>query len=131
MNCKLIYIPVDNFSESLNKIPGIKEEIIKVFCKRINFVELRINNHIQHSTRKRFIDTISFIFKHLNSPEQNQPQKGTVLRYSINDLSEMVGTSKKSLSKLINEYEQNNLLHVQGDNIIIHDINKFREIVEV
>jgi CRP-like cAMP-binding protein len=131
MNCKLIYIPVDNFSESLNKIPGIKEEIIKVFCKRINFVELRINNHIQHSTRKRFIDTISFIFKHLNSPEQNQRQKGTVLRYSINDLSEMVGTSKKSLSKLINEYEQNNLLRIQGDNIIIHDISKFREIVEV
>ena len=131
MNCKLIYIPVDNFSESLNKIPGIKEEIIKVFCKRINFVELRINNHIQHSTRKRFIDTINFIFKHLNSTKQNQHGKGTVFRYSINDLSEMVGTSKRSLSKLIKEYEQNKLLKVQGDIVIIRDIRKFKEIVEV
>ncbi|MCK5101631.1 MAG: cyclic nucleotide-binding domain-containing protein, partial [Cyclobacteriaceae bacterium] len=87
LNCKLIYIPSDNFSKSLNKIPGINEEIIKVFCKRINFVELRINNHIQHSTRKRFIETINFIFKHLNSPEQNKSLKGPVLRYSINDLS--------------------------------------------
>jgi CRP-like cAMP-binding protein len=67
----------------------------------------------------------------LNSPEQNQPLKGTVVRYSINDLSEMVGTSKKTLSKIIKEFENNNLLHVQGDNIIIHDISKFREIVEV
>ena len=131
LNCKLIYIPSDKFSESLNKIPGINEEIIKVFCKRINFVELRINNHIQHSTRKRFIETINFIFKHLNSPSQNQLGEGTVLRYSINDLSEMVGTSKKSLRKLINEYEHNNLLQVQGDNIIIHDISKFREKAEV
>jgi CRP-like cAMP-binding protein len=131
LNCKLIYIPSDKFSESLNKIPGIKEEIIKVFCKRINFVELRINNHIQHSTRQRFIDTISFIFKHLNFPEKNKSLKGPVLRYSINDLSEMVGTSKRSLSKLINEYEHNNLLQVQGDIIIIHDISKFREIAEV
>jgi CRP-like cAMP-binding protein len=131
LNCKLIYIPSDKFSESLNKIPGIKEEIIKVFCKRINFVELRINNHIQHSTRQRFIDTISFIFKHLNFSEKNKSLKGPVLRYSINDLSEMVGTSKRSLSKLINEYEHNNLLQVQGDIIIIHDISKFREIAEV
>ena len=131
LNCKLIYIPSDKFSESLNKIPGIKKEIIKVFCKRINFVELRINNHIQHSTRKRFIETINFIFKHLNSPGQNKSLKGPVLRYSINDLSEMVGTSKKSLRKLINEYEHNNLLQVQGDIIIIRDISNFREIVEV
>lgn len=130
-NCRLIYIPTANFSELLNRIPRIKEEIIKVFCKRISFVELRINNHIQHSTRQRFIDTISFIFKHLNSSERNQPLKGTVLRYSISDLSDMVGTSKKSLSKLIKEYEQTNLLQVQGDNIIIRDISKFREIAEV
>ena len=131
LNSKLIYFPANNFSELLNKISGIKEEIIKVFCKRISFVELRINNHIQHSTRKRFIDTISFIFKHLNFPGKNKSRKGPVLRYSINDLSEMVGTSKKSLSKLINEYEHNNLLQVQGDIIIIHDISKFREIAEV
>ena len=131
LNCKLIYIPSEKFSESLNKIPGIKEEIIKIFCKRINFVELRINNHIQHSTRKRFIDTINFIFKHLNSTKQNQHGKGTVFRYSINDLSEMVGTSKRSLSKLIKEYEQNKLLKVQGDIVIIRDIRKFKEIVEV
>ncbi len=130
-NCRLIYIPTANFSELLNRIPRIKEEIIKVFCKRISFVELRINNHILHSTRQRFIDTINFIFKHLNSPEQNHSLKETVLRYSINDLSEMVGASKKSLSKLIKEFEHNNLLHVQGDNIIIHDISKFREKAEV
>lgn len=131
LNCKLIYIPSDVFSKSLNQISGIKEEIIKVFCKRINFVELRINNHIQHSTRKRFIDTINFIFKYLYPSNQNQPETGTAFRYSINDLSEMVGTSKKTLRKLINEYEQNNLLHVQDDIIIIHDISKFREIAEV
>lgn len=130
-NCKLIYISADNFSESLNRIHGIKEEIIKIFCKRINFVELRINNFIQHSTRKRFIDTINFIFKHLNSPKHIKPLKGIVLKYSISDLSEMVGTSKKSLRKLIKEYEHNNLLQVQGDSIIIHDISKFREFAEV
>jgi CRP-like cAMP-binding protein len=94
-------------------------------------VELRINNHIQHSTRKRFINTIDFLFKHLNFPEQSKPSTKTVLRYSINDLSEMVGTSKRSLSKLINEYERNNLLQVQGDIIIIHDISKFREFAKV
>lgn len=130
-NCKLIYISADNFSESLNRIHGIKEEIIKIFCKRINFVELRINNFIQHSTRKRFIDTINFIFKHLNSPKHIKPLKGIVLKYSISDLSEMVGTSKKSLRKLIKEYEHNHLLKVQGGNIIIHDISKFREFAEV
>ncbi len=126
--CKLIYIPSDNFSESLDRIPGIKEEIIKVFCKRINFVELRINNHIQHSTRQRFINTINFIFKHLKPPQQKHSKKGTVVRYSINDLSEMVGSSKKSLSKLIKEFENENLLHFQGDRIMIHDMSKFREI---
>ena len=130
-NCKLIYISSDNFSESLNRIQGIKEEIIKIFCKRINFVELRINNQIQHSTRQRFINTINFIHKNFNSPKQNQSLKGTVVRYSINDLSEMVGSSKKSLSKLIKEFEDNNMLRFQGDNIIIHDISKFQEMVEV
>ena len=43
----------------------------------------------------------------------------------------MVGTSKRSLSKLIKEYEQNKLLKVQGDIVIIRDIRKFKEIVEV
>lgn len=130
-NCKLIYIPAANFTESLNRIHGINEEIIKIFCKRINFVELRINNYIQHSTRKRFINTINFIVKHLNSPGKTQAQKSTVLKYSINDLSEMVGTSKKSLRKLIKEFEQNNLLDVQGEHILIHDISKLQEIKEV
>lgn len=128
--CKLIYIPANNFNELLNRIPGVKEEIIKVFCQRISLVELRINNHIQHSIRLRFIDTINFIYKHFVSPEQNQPSKRTALRYSINDLSDMIGTSKKTLSKLIKEYEHNNLLRVKGDNIIINDISKFRKIVE-
>lgn len=126
--CRLFYIPANNFNELLNRIPGIKEEIIKVFCQRISLVELRINNHIQHSIRQRFIDTINFIYKHFVSPEQN---KRTALRYSINDLSEMIGTSKKTLSKLINEYEHNNLLRVQGNNIIINDISKIKKIVEV
>lgn len=130
-NCKLIYISSANFSELLNRIPRIKEEIIKVFCKRISFVELRINNHTLHSIRQRFIDTINFIFKHLNSLEQNQLPKGTVLKYSLNDLSEMVGTSKKSISKLIRDFEKSNLLEIQGDNILIHDIRKFREIATV
>ncbi len=131
LNCKLIYFPAAKFSELINKIPGIKEEIMKEFCKRINFIELRINNHSQHGARRRFIDTINFIFKHLNSTEQNQNLKGPVLRYSLNDLTEMVGTSKKTLSNLIKEFENNNLLQVQGDNIIILDINQFRKIAEV
>jgi CRP-like cAMP-binding protein len=131
LNCKLIYFPAANFSKLINKIPGIMEEIMKEFCKRISFVELRINNHIQHGTRRRFIDTINFIFKHLHSTEQNQTLKGPVLRYSLNDLTEMVGTSKKTLSNLIKEFENNNLLQVQGGNIIILDINQFRKIAEV
>ena len=88
-------------------------------------MELRIKYYILQSTRQRFIDTIDFIYKHLNPPEQNQQLKGTELKYSINDLSEMVGTSKKSLGKLIEEFKSNNLLHVQDDNIIIHGIGKF------
>lgn len=125
MDCKLIYISADNFSKSLNKIPGIKEEIIKIFCKRIEFVELRIKYYILQSTRQRFIDTIDLIYKHLIPQEQNQQLKETVFRYSIKDLSEMVGTSKKSIGKLIEEFKSNDLLHVQDDNIIIHDIGKF------
>ena len=131
LSCKLIYISSDNFSELINRIPGIKEEIMKVFCKRLNFVELRINNFMQNNPKQRFIDTITFIIKHMNPRVKNQSLEGTVFNYSLNDLSEMVGTSKNTMKEIIEEFEHKNLLRVQDDTIIIFDPIKLQDIEQV
>lgn len=127
--CKLLYLPKISFDETLEKMPGLREEIMKAFCKRINIVELKINNIMQHSIRQRFLSTILYITNHLQYHLKIHENGKIHIEQSFNDLSEMMGTSKKQMEKAIHEFEENGLLHVHEGHLIINDICKLLETI--
>lgn len=108
-----IFIPVKDFTKLLEEYPIFKNKIIQTLCDRINYTTNRVNSMKSQNIKTRFLNTILLLL-------EKEGIKKTEVNYSINELSELTGTSKQYIKKLITEFEGKNLLEIKENRLIIN-----------
>lgn len=116
-----VFISTDEFRDMLNNYPEFKQEIIQVLCDRITSTRKRISNIKTQSIKQRFLDTILFLIdlKDLNKTK-------VTIQYTIDELSELTGTSKQYIQKLLKEFHQKKLIDKLKDNFMVINVDRLQ-----
>jgi CRP/FNR family transcriptional regulator len=122
-DCRVLFVPENKFKELLIEYPELKEELIKTICARIAYTEERIIKFKKESLRKRFLDTLLFFGK-------KEQEKNTAIRikYSLLDLTEIMGSTKQNIKRLLDEFERQRLLKFDSHTIVIRDLSRLEQL---
>ncbi len=110
-----VFIPTNDFKKLLNDYPTFKKDIIQILCDRINYTRNRICNIKSQNIKERFLNTILLL---VGKEEVNKTK--VKISFSVDELSELTGTSKQYIKKLITEFQRKKLLEIKGDKLIIN-----------
>ncbi len=115
-----IFIPLNDFKKLLEDYPIFKNNIIQILCDRINYTIDRVNNMKSQNIKTRFLNAILLLID-----KEGGDKTKVKINYSINELSELTGTSKQYIKKLITEFESKNLLEIKENRLILN-LNEFK-----
>ena len=115
-----IFIPLPDFKKLLEDYPTFKNNIIQILCDRINYTIDRVNNMKSQNIKTRFLNAILLL---IDNEDKNKAK--IKINYSVIELSELTGTSKQYVKKLITEFESKNLLKICNNSLVIH-MNEFK-----
>lgn len=111
----------EDFKSLLKDHPEFKQEIIKILCNRITSTRMRVSNIKTQSIKQRFLDTLMFLIdnKELETTKVD-------LRFTIDELSELTGTSKQYIQKLLKEFHQKKLIEKLRENFMVVNVDKLQ-----
>ena len=112
---KIIFIPTADFKKILVDNAAFKAEIIQELCNRISFTRKRVSNMKSQNIRERFLNALMMLVD-INGSKGSSVN----IYYSIKELSELAGTSKQYIKKLVSEFQQKKLLIVKGDSLTVN-----------
>jgi CRP-like cAMP-binding protein len=118
-----VFIPSKDFAKLLDEYPTFKTKIIQILCDRITYTRNRVNNIKSQNIKERFLSAILLLV----DKDQLNKSKATI-HFSIDELSELTGTSKQYVKKLIIEFQNKNILEAKGDSLIVN-MTEFKQTV--
>lgn len=101
------------FRKILENEPDFSRYIMDLLCDRIAFTTQRTKSLMEKSSKYRLIKEIS------NAVSENL---STIIPYSLEELSESVGVSKRLIRSIISEFEQKGLLVRTKNQLHIRDL---------
>lgn len=119
-NSSVVFIPDSVFNQILSENPKFKQFIFSSLIYRIKYTEYRLKTFKSKSTKQRFVQAIL-----LNKRNLNPSATGFKLKYSLSELAELVGSSKRHIQKLINEFQKANILKVDERFLTILNMESF------
>lgn len=102
-----------DFSKILTKDPSFSRKIMDLLCNRIRLTDTRTKTLLKSSSRCRLIKEIVQRVNDSGSKEVD---------YSLDDLAEIVGVSKRLIRNLLSDLEKKKLLERIKNRLIIHDL---------
>lgn len=118
----VIFIAKTNFRELLTEYPTFKQELVKIMCARIAYTEEYITHFKKESLKKRFLEMLIFFGK--KEMTKNKPLRITL---SLSDFTELIGSNKRHIKKLLEELEHQRLLTIENEAIIIQDLPRLEK----
>jgi len=102
-----------DFTNLLTKNPGFSRMIMDLLCNRIRLTNTRTKTLLKSSSRCRLIKEI---VRKVNESDSKD------IDYSLDELSEIVGVSKRLIRNLLSDLEKKKLLERIKSRLIIHDL---------
>lgn len=102
-----------DFTKLLTKNPSFSRMIMDLLCNRIRLTNTRTKTLLKSSSRCRLIKEIVLRVNDSGSKDVD---------YSLEDLSEIVGVSKRLIRNLLSDLEKKKLLERIKNRLIIHDL---------
>ena len=124
--CKAIFFSNDTFAELIKHYPALKPRLLSMLCKRIRFMEMRMNNMLYQSIDERLMETLLFFAERENGQETGKRQKSLPINYTIKEIAEMVGTSLSCLKRRIRALKGQELINFDGNRLLINDVDKLK-----
>jgi len=102
-----------DFEKMLISNPEFSRTIMEMMCERINLTQVRLKKLLKYSSKYRLITEII-----------NKVKKTGVktIDLTMDELSELIGVSKRLVRKLVIELEDKKLLQRKKNELIIHDL---------
>lgn len=118
--CKVCFIPESEFKTLIEKEPLVSAEIMKALCKRIHFVERRINDTFLKDTPTRLAELLLLIANEI------QPNKENAIYYSMDELADIIGSTTNYVNKLIIRLKNTGVISRNGKNLCINSMEKLK-----
>lgn len=130
--CELLVIDRQQFLDLLEKTPAIAVRFLHVLAGRLRRLS-------QRSEDAAFLDVPSRLARSLLDlatrfgERRRSPQSGIfiALKLSQQELGDMVGATRESVNKHLNEWTRQGFLELQGGRMIISDVESFRRIAQL
>lgn len=121
-DCRALFIPEKQFRQLLAEYQQLKEELIKIICSRIAYTEERIVRFKKESLKKRFLETLLFFGK-----KELMKNDAARIHFSLLDFSEIIGSTKQNIKRILDELERQRLLKIENHTIIIRDLSRLEQ----
>ncbi|MDX2362288.1 MAG: Crp/Fnr family transcriptional regulator [Crocinitomicaceae bacterium] len=112
-DCKIVKISHDEFQMMLEENQIFGKTIIEMMCNRIKYTNNRLRSVMTNTSRFRLINEII---------NKSRETKNQTIFYSLEELSELVGISKRLVRSMLAELEKKTLLSRSKNAIIINDL---------
>ncbi len=117
-----ISIPISEFKPFMNVQPDLSNKVLSLIGKRLESAEDRLEALIFKDARTRIIEFIK------DSATKRGRKIGyeTLLKHCLTqqDIANLTGTSRQTVTSVLNDLRKSNLIHFNRNSILIRDIAK-------
>lgn len=117
-------ISKDKFLELLYRKPGIANTFIKLLSGNIRGREEQLLGFAYHSVRKRVANALVQVAEKFALAGQNE----CLIRVSRDDLAALAGTANETISRMLSDFKDENLISKEGNAIRILSLSKLKTI---
>ncbi len=119
MEGELIVIRIADFNELLMKYPEMTIKVMQIMGKKILDLQERIQGFISKDVQHRLTHVLMKLAAEHGIPQE----KGVYISLPITnqDFANMVGTSRETINRTLNEMKKKNLLTADRSGIFIYD----------
>jgi CRP/FNR family transcriptional regulator, cyclic AMP receptor protein len=123
-DAELIVIRIDDFDEVLMKHPSIAIKVMKIMGQKILTLQERVQDFISKDVQHRIIQALV----RLAEDHGEKTAKGIYIDIPITnqDFANMVGTSRESINRILNQFKKQRLLTADRQGILIHDLEELQ-----
>ena len=112
------FIPAPELKALLNNEPIAFIRLMRNLCQKINFVEQRITSISKKSIREQCAELLISIATQHNL----ENDKKLTINFSVMDLASLVGTTKNYLYKILEDFNNKEILSVRNRKLFIHNM---------
>ncbi len=124
-NTELLLINKDDFFDLLYKNPGVARKFIHLLSGNIREKEEQLLRLAYHSVRKKVADAlVSISLKFRDNPTADE----CLIQVSRDDLAAMAGTANETISRMLADFREENLISKEGNAIRLHSIERLKNI---
>lgn len=127
-SCQLIFFPNEQFKDILKQHPNFKNNILKMLCNRISFMEMRTKNMLYQNIDERLIETLLFLAVKESNKKIVPIQSDLQINYTKKELAEMVGASTEYLRRRIKELKDKKAIDYSNNWFLVKDLNRLRQL---
>lgn len=117
----LIVLNNDRLEELIRSNSELALELIKVMAKRLQDISKQINSLALRDAIGR---TISTLIRLAEEKGEKSGDKITIKEISRQEFASMVGTTRETVTRILNQMSKENLLELDRQKIIIRDIKR-------
>lgn len=121
---KVLAIGTNDFKKFLCNNPSLSIRLSSRIGSKLKAAQKRIENFIFKSARSRIIDFIKDI-----AQKQGQPIGYEVLIKNFlthNEIASLIGTSRQTVTIVLNELKKSNQIHIDRKNVLVRDIENLQ-----
>ena len=123
-DCELVVIERRDFIRFMEHQPLLAKNLIDMLCARIRWISDHVEQVIFPGLSGRLAKAL------IRLVDKNSTTPSLKIVITQQEISEMVGTSRESVNKLLRDWKDRNLVHVQRGTLTIVDIKTLRQLAE-
>ncbi|HET6872821.1 MAG TPA: Crp/Fnr family transcriptional regulator [Sporolactobacillaceae bacterium] len=122
---QIVFIRVDDFNALLTEKPGIALKVMKIMGQTIKMLTERVQELMSNDVHHRTIHTLL----RLANDNSQKDEEGILLNTPITnqDLANMVGTSRETINRLLNQFKKEGLIEINKRKIRIKDMQSLKD----
>lgn len=124
-DCTIASIRRDDLRRVLSSNPAMTQRFRTIMGRRLRALEHRLADIAFKSVPQR----LATVLINLTQPPATPNDTPVVLRYTHQQLAEMIGSYRETVTKAIGEFREAGLIRVDDDVIYLTDITRLRELM--
>jgi CRP/FNR family transcriptional regulator len=118
------FIPKEYITQIIEKCPSVNLKIMISLCKEINEIEEKINSITHKNVVNRIAEILLILFRNYGLDQNNYLR----IMLSWDDIASMANVTKNTLTKVLNEFKQKNMIAVCEKKIQIFNHHSLEEL---
>jgi CRP-like cAMP-binding protein/ActR/RegA family two-component response regulator len=118
----LLYIPADDFTQLLLRNPAVSQQFVRMLAGRLDQQDAQLLDLAYSSLRKRVADSLL----HLHAQQLVMAPADPLIQLAREDMAALIGTTPESLSRILSEFRQDEIIELTPKFIKILQPDKLR-----